>query len=813
MRRAIVIAAHYPKESGFPNDPHWIADAELLTARLAQHGYAARRLSQEHELDELREEMRELPLDDPTVIYFVGYLVMTKTGEPALLVGGNAAQPLGLRALVHRFAAQVQKGLLIVDARSGSVVQSAIAVGDDVLLERALESADEPNIDVVIRVQPWVNEGESPAILHDILGQLARTGKPIETSDVAAALSGADRRIRTLYRAADDPFVLLPARDPAPMTATLSVAPTISIRGPRTARPTSAESTEPARAVDPSRRDTIPNRPSRPTPPPKPSSPPPKPSTPPPKPSSDSKRPPPKPKAEESAGVSIPPIRDRVVIQPMMIRVVNAEPPSKPDLEPPPESWGQSHEPPPKPETAPKTEEALFAALDELLGDAFEEARLQLLERFLERNPHSKAALQRLTEALVEGQMWERLGAQYERLLPEQTDPEAVAQLCVLQARLCCNQLALPDRALPWIERATELFPKRVDLQLEAAAIYEQLEQAGAAKGHYLAALGSAPLDTDVHHRLTSFFGYRGDADRAFQSAAILASLDAATPEEMALYGRHEKGTLPRPTRPLNAEDWMLGLEPGAKDPAFTNLLELVSDSALGWFKPNRHRVIALRERLQLEEISTSTTMLARSLAWTAQFFAIPAPALYLDSGAAPPAPVPILDPAWSVGREYGKGTSQAELVFHWTRSITRNTGTARVLRLFPDDESLDTLLVACFVAARCPAPNASPEALDLALALRQTMGGEGLQALTARMTEATFEQWRERLQQFLERVALCSNRAGLVATADPKIAARCLAELDFTEAQLEHQIEDLYRYACSDEYAELRKRLGLRIT
>lgn len=254
----------------------------------------------------------------------------------------------------------------------------------------------------------------------------------------------------------------------------------------------------------------------------------------------------------------------------------------------------------------------------------------------------------------------------------------------------------------------------------------------------------------------------------------------------------------------------MLGLEPGARDPALTILIEIVSAAALHCFKPNRQQLALLRARLQLEDVAASTTMLARSLHWTAQLFSLNRPALYLDEGEAGPLPLPIQDPAWVVGRGFGKGTHQGNLAFHWARSLAKNSGTARVLRLHPDADGMSHLLSACLAAVKKQPLTNSPDVLDLALALRQKLSLPELRSLLSVLEQAPAAEWQRRLHAFLQEVVFCSNRAGLLACGDPAIAANALTSYDLEPDVRDEQLADLFIYATSDAYAELRKRLGI---
>jgi hypothetical protein len=376
-------------------------------------------------------------------------------------------------------------------------------------------------------------------------------------------------------------------------------------------------------------------------------------------------------------------------------------------------------------------------------------------------------------------------------------------------ARLVDHRLSDHRRALAAMERATEIEPKNPELQLEAAALYERAHEPAAAKAHYLAALEAGPLDPEVHHRLWSFFAFSGDQDRAFQTAAILDGLDAATDEEKDLYRRLASEQPPRPARPMEAPDWMLGLEPGARDPALTTLLELVSDAALQAHRLDRDEIAALRSRTELEHVATSTTTLARSLAWAADFLGVPRPALYVEAGATPPRPLPIHEPAWVVGRDVGRGVPVLELVFHWACALARTSGTARVTRLYPGDRVVD-VLAACFVAIKRPTEHKGEGVMNLALHLRQELDREALHSLASLLDGQDYDGWVERTRAFATEVTRCSNRTGLLACGNPRLAARALTARGLEPGALEEQIVDLFCFAMSDSYAALRKRLGL---
>lgn len=840
MRRAIVIAARYPGAARYPNDPAWALDAELLAARLAQHGYRPVRVAPGQGLDGLREQLRTAVHEDPTLLYFAGYLLLSTTGEPAVLFGGEHTQTLGVRALLQRVAAQLDHALVVLDVRAGSEVESALEMSEAVILERTLAAANDANVDLVVRLQPWGSASDANTVaLYDVLGSLAQAPSAATTVELAEAFARADTGTAIRYRVAAEPFVVLPERPFAGNGAALVAAPTISLAsGPRTAQVSEPEEREsvprisvpppkpgrtvivnpPPASAEELQTDAHGGEPSRLSgrPPPKPASA--TASLPPAKPASAlASLPPPKPTgrapslAPPKPTVLVTPLPLPVELEPvrpMPIQPVVAPPPQQPELQPPPPSWSSA--PPPElpvtvPEDEPGLARALEASTDEQLDD-----RVALCEAFLERHPQSKLALHRLSEELSRTEQWERLGAAYERLLSQQVAPEAVVQLCLAQARLACNQLQTPERARPAIERATQLEPGNAELQLEAAAIYERLDDLGSARAHYLAALRAAPLDVDTHRRLHAFWTFVRDADRAWQAAATLHGLGAATKAERSQYERQSPGALPKPARPLVAEDWMLGLEPGAKDPALTTLLELVSDAAIACFKPDKQELARLRERVELEDVAGSTTMLARSLSWTTQFLGLPRPALYLDVGDAGPAPLPIADLAWLVGREFGRGTHQANLVFHWARSLGSNTGTARVLRLYPNAERLSELLSACLLAVKREPLGKSPEVLDLALALRQKLDSASLRSLLQLLARASAEEWQRRVIAFVEQVERCGNRTGLLACGDPAIAIEALGSSGPSAASTHPALGDLLVFAASDELAELRRRLGI---
>jgi hypothetical protein len=464
----------------------------------------------------------------------------------------------------------------------------------------------------------------------------------------------------------------------------------------------------------------------------------------------------------------------------------------------------------PSPSDPAREEAALLAEAERVLASGDDNRALTLALQCLERFPQATRGLQIAAGVLVRTQRWQDLANLYEQLIAGHPDAAAVSKLCVAASRLYHTKLGKNARAVSAIERACELQPKNSELQLEAASLHETLSQLQFAENHYRTAISIDPLSERCYRRAAAFFAWSGQPDLAWNATCALSHLTQtdATESERLRAGKRE-GLL-QPNRPLNGTDFAVGLSAAPSDPALAQLLTVMADVIRKLTLPRPKQQSQLLQKYISEDPLKSTATLARAFAWTCRLLQIPPPELYLAEGNELPTLLPVTQPAWLVGKGMGRGLSSMELVFIWARALSRLRPEAHAALYTQGAEQLATFVLASLVATgRAPA-SAAPS--DAVRALQKQCDAGLLTLIGQRLDGFDATNARARVFAFAAQLDVVGNRLGLLASGDPSVAAAMLTRFPVGEIGTREQLADLFKYAMSQPYAELRRELGIAL-
>lgn len=183
MHRAILISSHYPATSGYPNHAYWAETSEQVGSRLSEQGYQVEPLSSGGGLVErLRSALRHEDKQASLLLHFTGYLLLTESGDPALLLADENVTALRLTQLIERSARRFGRVLLIVDAVRGSSTRTIAQasgesrrVPEDSLARMAVECAKQvDNVTMLVGVRPWGDDEEDDGHLSKQLDRALR---------------------------------------------------------------------------------------------------------------------------------------------------------------------------------------------------------------------------------------------------------------------------------------------------------------------------------------------------------------------------------------------------------------------------------------------------------------------------------------------------------------------------------------------------------------------------------------------------------------------------------------------------------------
>lgn len=820
MQQAIVISSHYGADSGYPNFTSWTPSAELLAAKLAQHGYTIERLLPGTGLvKRLRDVLRREDTHSSTILYFAGYALVTEKGDPALLVADDDVTALRVSQLVSRVSRSFGRVLLLLDTvlgSSGADVEAACAARQlDVRSNPELAMAElcastwqADNVGVLMGVRAWGSKDRNVSAFASLvergLRELASSETPTTATELYDWLQDTEEGEQLTLRFADasPPFVVLPRRQFPSNPAALLPSPMVRM-GVVNVPPPAVPAAGPVPAAAP----------VAPTPSPDPEP-------------AGSEAPEPittqieavalEPAESALATASLPPAAAPSTALPapsLSAPSPPAAPPAPPEVAGP-ESW----RPPPRRRPA-EDEAGLVARARAAIAAGDDDSGFALARRCLSLFPQSVAALQIAATLLARTERWEELAALYEQLIAGHLDPGPVAKLCVAASRLYASKLNSPDRAVRALERACELQPKQSELHLEVAALYELQSREDAAESHYRSALNHDPLNVRCHRRACAFFAWTRQLDAAWNSASIVAFFTPPDANERELLERFTREGLPTPARSLTSGDFSSGLSASPSDPSLAQLFTFIAETARQVKLPKLRQQQQLLLECTAENAMTSTATLARAFVWSCRMLGIGVPELYLADDAGLPALLPVRQAAWRVGRGVGRGLSAAELVFLWTRALSRLRPEA-LASLDPADETrgsaaasgelLELVYAALYAVGRLH--EGPKSAIRLGKKLHKGLDPSALQLLGEKLEGIDAANAPGRVRAWQRQLELVANRIGLIACADPRVAASSIDRFPAGETPRDEQLADLFQFAISPSYSALRRELGLAL-
>ncbi len=508
--------------------------------------------------------------------------------------------------------------------------------------------------------------------------------------------------------------------------------------------------------------------------------------------------------------VSPPPRRRRDSEAPPAPPTPSLPPPAAPSLPPPvvsPESW----RPQPGASAAPRDEAALLSSAENAWAARDHIAALSHAESCLVSFPDSARALQIAAGVLVDQGNFDGLAALYADLVSRQTSTAAAAQLCAAASRLWLTQLHHPDNAREWLERGLALDANNASLQREFADLLEQRGDGEQALTHSLSALRLNPMSPATAQATLQRLLQTDAKELTFSVACLLSFLGHTTNHVVDLIATQRVTSLPKPARSLSEEDYQFGLDVTLTDPELTRLFSVLAPYARQLELPKPKQQRQLLDSLRAEDVERSTTMLARTFGWTCRLLTVGSPALFLTETDTLPHLLPVDQMSFAVGKSLGRGLSLAELAFLWGRALGWSRPQTRILYSRPSTVKLNQFLRAARAAAGIEEATGA-ETKTLAKSLKKEVPTATWGMVTAALTGLESDP-EERVESWKHAADRAANRIGLIACGDPELAARTLDRFPTSDGgSRKHQLAELLSFALSEEYLELRRRLGLHL-
>jgi hypothetical protein len=361
--------------------------------------------------------------------------------------------------------------------------------------------------------------------------------------------------------------------------------------------------------------------------------------------------------------------------------------------------------------------------------------------------------------------------------------------------------------------------PHDVDMRERLVDLYLQRGDADHALEHCRTLARVAPSRAQTFRRVRALFDRAGAKDAVYSASSVLQYLGETDAEVTELVNHHRTlGLLPfRGT--LSDADWRDTLLVANEDPYLPRLLKALAPAAVAmgvglakhkkrWFEP---------DPASLEDLEKSTTMLAKTLGWTARVLGVAPPPLYITTDQNAWLDVaPTEQPNVLAGRGLGSGLGLSELAFLLGRHVARFRPELRLFAFFATAPELASLITAAALLGGTPGIDARTIDADskrLHSALRREIRGDDLDRLKAVAGDFPLFDVEARASRALVAAECTGVRAGLVAAGDVGSAADLVMRFPTGGvATADEQLGELFAFAISDPYIALRARLGVAV-
>jgi hypothetical protein len=323
------------------------------------------------------------------------------------------------------------------------------------------------------------------------------------------------------------------------------------------------------------------------------------------------------------------------------------------------------------------------------------------------------------------------------------------------------------------------------------------------------------PTDAASHRALHRIYRARGEQDRAWCMAQALVALGVATPEERAEFEANRSATLMAPRAGLSQAAWY--------DQLFHPEEEVLTGQIFGVIAPAAlvGRVTALRRDGKLhqpapearQDVAKATVTAVRAIPWAAAILGLAAPNIFVERERETGFQhLPGVPPLTIVGKHVLTGRTQLEHAFLVGRHLSWYRNEHYVKTLFTSISDLEDLFLAALVIGNPGLPIAEDmkrRVGPIAQAIHPLLEPAQVDTLRGCFLRFVEEGARTNLQRWSLATEKTACRAGFLLCND---LATALKLLEAEERGLGELGKDLYGFATSERYFQLRRQLGVAL-
>jgi tetratricopeptide (TPR) repeat protein len=432
------------------------------------------------------------------------------------------------------------------------------------------------------------------------------------------------------------------------------------------------------------------------------------------------------------------------------------------------------------------------------------------------------AQFEGLTQCLTENQDWERLERAFEariaRLREAGGEPKDIAALLDACAEIVQGRLGRLNDALRMYEEAMELEPDNEQRRAMLAAIYTKepkrfFQRAVAAQRHYLE---QDPHRVESLQALRKVYTSGKRPDESWCVCQALRCLKAADADEEKFFKKYRLTRLPKMKQPVSDDLFRELCAHELQDPTLTAIFATLQPAVIA-VQSQQLAAFGVHESYRADP-ATDPSAMARMIGHVGESTAVHLPPAYhcpQDPGGlsflftAPP--------AVGIGEGAKAGGPQQALAFVAGRHLSYYRPGHFMRQLVPTGTGLRGWLIGAIrtVSPRFPAPaNMEAHVRECVEAISRQLPGpqrDSLRSLTQKLLEAAPEL---DMKAWMAGVDLSADRIGFVLSNDLKIANAVIeaSPEDSSSVGRKDRLRELLAYSVSEQYFELRKRIGIAL-
>ncbi|MCB9601790.1 MAG: tetratricopeptide repeat protein [Sandaracinus sp.] len=436
----------------------------------------------------------------------------------------------------------------------------------------------------------------------------------------------------------------------------------------------------------------------------------------------------------------------------------------------------------------------------------------------LENDPSLEKAFTGLVACLEQAERWEDLAEAYQGQLERRAgaSPEERAKLWDAIGAIYEEKLEDAVKATEAYEQAQELDPESRRRLEKLADIFgaDPKRFFRKAVDAHAQLLKTSPYRMESYRALRELYTEAKRADESWCVCQALKSLAMAGPDEEGFFKKH-RSKHPAAAQQFFDEDvWFNHVTHPDQDPLLTGIFAAITPAVIA----TRSQGLAAYNlsASQKRDPENDESVMVRTLHYVAGVTQIGLPDVYYLSEDGGGLSVIFADPpAVGLGKAALAGGPAQALAFVAARQLAYFRPGHYLRHLVPSGSGLRAWLLAAIKLAtpQFPVPGSLRDKVDEHLAaLRQHLPSSAQSEVTTLVTRLLAAAPELDMKRWVTAVDMTADRVGFVMSNDLEIAVALVKASPDDPATQKERLKELYLYAVSPEYLQLRQKLGITI-